>query len=187
MYGEATFECLRDTIVGACLPALRARGGGEDGLTFYDLGSGSGRAVFAAAMVHPFASAVGVERVPSLHALSRKLLTVYDRLFRKKLGPRWGTQTVGFELGDMTTTDFAAADIVLVHGTCYSAAQLASIGGAARRMGPGALLVSVSHNFPALQAPEGEGGAPFKLVHEREHRMSWGSGVVYVLQRTDAR
>ena len=44
----------------------------------YDLGSGVGRPVFAAATLHPFAKVVGMECLEGLHALGTELAQLYD-------------------------------------------------------------------------------------------------------------
>ena len=51
-YGDATFVCVRDGLAAAAPPA---------GGTFYDLGSGSGRVVLAAALLFGLELCVGVE------------------------------------------------------------------------------------------------------------------------------
>ena len=58
MYGEISFESF-----GSCLEKIRKRYGGlkEKGGRFYDLGSGSGKPVFAAALLHDFEKVIGIE------------------------------------------------------------------------------------------------------------------------------
>ena len=45
----------------------------------YDLGSGSGRALFAACLSHPFAEAHGIEFLPALHANALQNLEIWRR------------------------------------------------------------------------------------------------------------
>ena len=81
VYGEfgflslvAFFKKHRDKI-----PRRRSsRSGGGDGAVCYDLGSGVGRPVFAAATLHPFAKVVGMECLQGLHALGTELVQLYD-------------------------------------------------------------------------------------------------------------
>jgi len=50
----------------------------SDMKTFYDLGSGTGRGIFAAALLHDFTKLRGVEIIPGLHQCARRQLTHYE-------------------------------------------------------------------------------------------------------------
>jgi ubiquinone/menaquinone biosynthesis C-methylase UbiE len=46
----------------------------EPGWTFYDLGSGTAKAVFAARFTQDFGRCVGIEILPSLHKQANKIV-----------------------------------------------------------------------------------------------------------------
>lgn len=86
---------------------------------FYDLGSGTGKAVFYAALQFPFRKCVGVELVPDLHRASQEVLAIYDEEIRQTLDDYRRTQEISFIQGDMFDADIADADIVFSHATCF--------------------------------------------------------------------
>lgn len=51
----------------------------QKGGVFYDLGSGSGKAVFAAALYHPFKKCVGYEILENLHNISMILKDKWEK------------------------------------------------------------------------------------------------------------
>jgi hypothetical protein len=81
-YGEISFDALASVLYAHVdLPP----GGG----VFVDLGSGNGRGVIAACMMHKFYRAVGIELLPSLHAAAVSAGQRYQAL----LNPAAGTLT----------------------------------------------------------------------------------------------
>jgi hypothetical protein len=75
VYGEIEYASY-----AAALARVRAHGGlARPGGRFVDLGSGSGKAVFAAALLHDFDAALGIELLHSLHAEALKLLERWAR------------------------------------------------------------------------------------------------------------
>lgn len=65
---------------------LQGRGG-----IFYDLGSGTGKGVIAAAIAHEFATCVGVEILEGLFVLSQDLLAAYNNKGKVKLSRDYDT------------------------------------------------------------------------------------------------
>ena len=69
VYGEVSLLALSDVLHRFC----------PQGGVFYDLGSGSGRAVFSAAINHPtFTKLVGVELLEGLHTIADRALGAYN-------------------------------------------------------------------------------------------------------------
>lgn len=66
------------------------------GEAFYDLGSGTGKAVLTAAALHPFASATGIEIQPALHAAA----LAARRAFEQQRGAALRAERMNFECGD---------------------------------------------------------------------------------------
>ncbi len=66
-YGEVTIASLAAVLYS---PLIRLKAGGN----FYDLGSGSGRGVFAAALLHNFDRCTGIEIISGLHTAASAVL-----------------------------------------------------------------------------------------------------------------
>lgn len=82
---------------------------------FYDLGSGTGKAVLAAAMVYPLKRSVGIEIMPELHAAAcgqkNKLATL----------PAYAeaAEKIDFFLGDFLEADLREANCVFINATAF--------------------------------------------------------------------
>ena len=74
-YGEMCFAPFAESItrIKSVFGGLAERGG-----VFYDLGSGTGKAVFAAACLHRFDACVGIELLPGLHDKALQLRATWD-------------------------------------------------------------------------------------------------------------
>ena len=96
IYGEITFETLGmvfekiKKVYG--IPNQGASGSigflQRCGGIFYDLGSGTGKAVIAAAMLHNFDVCYGIEILEGLYSVSLDTLNAYNTKGRAKLPPR---------------------------------------------------------------------------------------------------
>ena len=89
VYGEITFESM-----GIILEKIKKRYGkpyvGTSGSTgvlqqshggiFYDLGSGSGKAIIAATVLHNFESCCGIELLEGLYSMSLDLNSAYGKI-----------------------------------------------------------------------------------------------------------
>eukprot|EP01041_Mallomonas_annulata_P000761 gene761-1448_t len=82
------------------------------GGTFYDLGSGTGKAVFAARLTQDFARCVGVELLQGLHKQGRAVLE------RQYLCSGQSQQVALFE-GSLLEFDWVDGDVVFANSTCF--------------------------------------------------------------------
>lgn len=154
VYGEVTFETMGILIEkikkvygkpyqGSSGPQgfLQGRGG-----IFYDLGSGTGKAVIGAAILHNFDVCYGIEYLEGLYSLSLDALNAYNTRGKAKLAGREHDtrKKISFYLKDidliysycklcyfvdvqfihgdflkMRTKDWRDADIVFINSTCY--------------------------------------------------------------------
>lgn len=80
---------------------------------FYDLGSGTGKAVIACALVYPVKKCVGIELLPELHASTqqhgKQLAALKDYLLPAK--------QIEFILGDFLEVDFNDATLIFINST----------------------------------------------------------------------
>lgn len=136
--------CLRSMFTGApsvpstpaAVEAMCALAGLRPGVTVYDLGSGAGRILLAAAARG--ARALGLELDPFKVVQSR--LLAWASPDRERITVHWR---------DFRTADLSEADVVFVYLTAGKMAGLrAALKG---RLKPGALVVSNSFVFPGLE------------------------------------
>jgi len=128
---------------------------------FYDLGSGTGKTVILAWLLG--LRATGIELVQERHNAACEAL---ERL-KQDRGPCDGLQLIKASCLDVDWTD---ADILFCYDLCFPAAARQSIAGIARRLRPGAVVVT------SLAGELDEG---FKLVDTFGCAASWGNRDIY--------
>ncbi len=89
------------------------------GGVFVDLGSGSGKPVFTAALTRDFDRLVGVEYLPALTSLSKRLMRKYYSKIRPKLALKRQKQQIEFVNADFLTYDFSDADVLFIASTTF--------------------------------------------------------------------
>eukprot|EP00455_Lapot_gusevi_P038755 TRINITY_DN4343_c0_g1_i8.p1 TRINITY_DN4343_c0_g1~~TRINITY_DN4343_c0_g1_i8.p1 ORF type:complete len:305 (+),score=97.66 TRINITY_DN4343_c0_g1_i8:55-969(+) len=168
VYGEVTFESLAEVLYKKVdLPA---------GGVFYDLGSGTGRGVFAAAMVHNFQKCVGIEILQGLYEASEQVLTQY----RQQVLPQYDSdekkgQVIEFVRADFLEYDWSDADLVFANSTCFDEKLVSCIAAVAARLKKGTWFITLTKQ---LNSPH------FRVVHSQQYRMSWGLATVNVHVKT---
>lgn len=91
----------------------------EPGQVFYDLGSGTGKAVILAYLLFEFSHVKGIELLDQLYDASIKVNTRFQRDFFPKLAPQFGNRDMSLIKGDFLELDISDADIVFMNSTCY--------------------------------------------------------------------
>ncbi len=165
-YGEVTFYSFVRILEKATpLP----------GEIFYDLGSGSGKAVFVAGLIFDFAKVCGIEKLDSLYTLSTSLLKKLDNLpERKQLLPT-KQFNIDFIHDDFLSVDFHDADIIFINATCFRGDLFQAIIQKLLKLKLGARIILGSANL------ENIGG--FQLIYSNMHLMSWGLNQIRIYQR----
>lgn len=134
---------------------------------FYDLGSGTGKAVFTAALAFNFAACKGIELVPELYQLSCQL---------KQQLPKLNTK-VEFINADFLSINFGEADVIFINAACFVGETWQSIVARFIQLKPGTRVIVGSKQLP---------NPYFKLIDEKLRYMSWGEAMVRIYQRCDA-
>lgn len=190
VYGEISFEAF-----GVIIEKIRNIYGRQDvgssgeygvlqgrGGVFYDLGSGTGKAVSAAAILHNFDQCTGIEMLEGLYSISLEMLASYNTRGKTKLDDREFDTHCSFLCGDfldMKIRDWRDGDLVFANSTCYDDELMAKIADLALGMRKGSFFVSFTKR---LACPD------FKILEHDMMRMSWGETTVYIMQKmTDAR
>jgi precorrin-6B methylase 2 len=164
-YGEVIPPAFHDVMLAAAP---------KEGEVFFDLGSGTGKATFLAALTFPFSRVVGLELLPGLGDAARKVLSRYDAEIRPRLGPEHQNQRIDFIDGDFLAADLSEADVLFAHGTCYGPELMAKLTHKLEELKPGARVVMAGQT---LASPE--------LVFQKMKVMKtdWGSALAAVYQR----
>jgi SAM-dependent methyltransferase len=146
----------------------------KEGEVFIDLGSGTGKAAFLAAMLFPFRRVIGVELFPGLGDAARQVLKRYDAEIRPQLPPENQRQLIEFIDGDMLQTDLSDVDVVFAHATCFDASMMEQLNAKLESLKPGARVILVG---PSLQSPA------FTMLGMKVGRMNWGTSLTMLYQR----
>jgi trans-aconitate methyltransferase len=165
-YGEVVPESFAE-LVAAAEPA--------EGEVFIDLGSGTGKATFMAALSFPFSRVLGVELLPGLGELARQLLARYDAEFRPHLPEQRQRQRIEFVDGDFLELDLSSVDVVFAHATCFAPELVAQLGKKLEELKPGARVIVAGNtiNSPALK---------FRAM--KIMKADWGTALTAIYQRT---
>ena len=139
---------------------------------FLDLGSGTGKAVIACAMVFDVEQSMGIELFPSLHNAAKEVVT------QLKENPRYEAQASKIVLiqGDFLLVPCFDATLVFVHATAFFSDYWVQISQYLEQMAPGTLVISTSK---ALKSDL------FTIEHTTYMQMSWGAVVVYIQRKFD--
>lgn len=134
---------------------------------FYDLGSGIGKPVFAAAFLHKFDSCIGIELLNNLHTIGMQVKTKYESMIESSGGVKVELHCGSIlELSvDKGGVDWTDGDVVFANSTCFEPEMMVELSHLGSRMKSGAFFVTLSR---PLQNEDG-----FTLLEEARYDMSW--------------
>lgn len=159
IYGEVTLEAIREVFlhIEAQLPTFSQSRG-----KFYDLGSGSGRSLLMATVVHHFEVSIGIEIVPSLHRMS---IALRDYWAANEVTNR--LTHIDFHLGsilNLSLCDWTDGDVVFANSTCFNSELFDAMVEIGKRLKSGAIFITLTSD---IQCPE------FRVIGELRLPMSW--------------
>lgn len=124
----------------------------KPGGVFLDIGSGSGKAVFAATLIHDFDACYGIEILESLHSMSEDVLQIWDRKVKRHfpLSIQKKRTRIAFTLGDALDVEWPGnADLVFLNSTCFGESLLREL---AEKLSiackAGAIIITATHALP---------------------------------------
>lgn len=173
-YGEIDFESSCMLLQSLPPQAIAASGKG----IFYDIGSGAGRAVFAARFTGDYERCVGIELLNNLHQIAIGVHNRYQKSYQQKL--KW--KTVAFCCADLTEYDWSDGTVVYVNNFLFDDALMVAIAKKALNLQPGAYLISLKI-FDVGTAVHPLFNTVFEMILERSLSMSWGEETIYVYRR----
>lgn len=152
----------------------------KPGGVFLDIGSGSGRAVFAAVLAHDFDACFGIEILEGLHAMSQDVLTRWERVIKKQfpLSLQKKRTRIAFTHGDALEVEWPTTpppDLVFLNSTCFGESLLRDL---TRKLcvmcKPGAMVITATH-------PLADHGQHFDhLQHLSVPQVAWGDATWYL-------
>ena len=171
-YGEMSFapfalalQKLRDLYGGLEQPNQR----------FYDLGSGTGKAVVAAALLHAWECCTGIELLHSLHDAALEVLDVW-RLpsTQDRLPPESLDVHIEFIRGDCTELDWSDGDVVFINCVVFDEPLMLKLAAIADDMKLGSFVLTCTHRLPSYK---------WLLLESVVEDMSWGQATVYIQKK----
>lgn len=157
IYGEAILPTLYEILLIVKPP---------DNCVFYDLGSGTGRAVFAAHLLHNFKKCKGIELLDTLYQASINVLKKYETLVDAQTA-----KTVMFKHGDILKEDWSDGDIIFANSTCFDDNLMNGISKLAEKLKKGSCVISLTKHLKSDK---------FRIVDQRSDKYSWGVATTYI-------
>mmetsp|Transcript_4437 Transcript_4437/g.7065 ORF Transcript_4437/g.7065 Transcript_4437/m.7065 type:complete len:360 (+) Transcript_4437:232-1311(+) len=169
---------------------------------FYDLGSGSGRAVFAARFLTDFQNCIGIELLPNLHQLAISVASLYKFQYQHKLSSSSSSSSISSSSSNTTKVQFVCSDlleydwasdgtVVYAPSLLFDSEMMEKIARMALGMRRGAYLISLKKfddgDDEGKDDDDDDGVLLFRdafvMVQTSLVPMSWGESNVYVYQR----
>ncbi|KTC76994.1 hypothetical protein [Legionella brunensis] len=161
IYGEIDFESFI-ALLSLCNPNAAT--------IFYDLGSGTGKAVIACALVFDIQKSCGIEILPALHQCAQ----MQQKQLRQSAGYQEKAERITFILGDLLETDFRNASIVFINATAFFGEYWFAISRHMEQLKPGAIVISTSKALLSNR---------FIISKTTAVTMSWGIVNAYIQER----
>ena len=145
------------------------------GKIFYDLGSGTGRALVEARLLCDFDQCVGIELLHSLHMKAEKVVRDFDSpKYRNILSVSLPLRDVQVFEGSILEEDWSDGDLIFANSTCFSPDLMARMGVAGEKLRPGAYFITFTKGLTSKA---------FELMEQMRLKMSWGPATVYIHRR----
>lgn len=168
-YGEIDFIS-----IGEVFLTIESRFGGmPKGGVFYDLGSGTGKGVVAAALLGNFSVCRGIELLEGLFNISVSIKNKYDEKAPQVLAQHSNVlgnlPSVEFFCNDFFQYNWSDAGLVFANSTCFDHDMMRRIGSV--QLKNGTLGISFTKTIP---------GENWIVLESIKKNMSWGEATVYI-------
>lgn len=129
----------------------------DNGLIFYDLGHGTGRAVFVASLMHDFKCCKGIELLDSLYNASVDVHMKFKKLpMNLNQSPSDCVKLIHGSIVDDLANDveneasvnwWDDGDVIFANSTCFDATLMEQVSQCARRCKPGAIIITFTKSL----------------------------------------
>ena len=137
---------------------------------FYDLGAGTGKAVFTAALLNDWGKACGVELLPALHQTSQNLLTKFNAMPEIKKQFPDKKFSIQFLQEDFLKTDLSDADVIFMHATTFGPMIWDPLLAKLNKLKSGMRAIVNTKRLDVNY---------FELINEQTWLMGWGESTVF--------
>lgn len=174
VYGEIKFLPFAKQIRKLYEYGFPEGGGG----VFVDIGCGTGKPVFAAALLHDFDCCIGIEILEGLTGVCTKVLNNWKRAVRHKCSRQKFNMDIRFIHGDATCIDWwSDADVVFANSTCFDDDLMTKLANRADLLKPGAFFITTTKRLPSEQ---------FVLLETTKMPETWGRATTFIHRRRSA-
>jgi hypothetical protein len=162
------------------LERIRVHGGlGESAKVFTDVGCGTAKPVFCAALTHGFELCRGVELLADLHACASNITAVYQSEIQTQFGMEDGRRHTKFEMlcSDAFAPDchWEDSDVVFANSTCFSSAMFAKFEMKIAMLKSGSFIVTTTSSL--------KNKSLFQLLESGQLHEDWGTASLYIHRR----
>ncbi|CBJ26518.1 conserved unknown protein [Ectocarpus siliculosus] len=168
IYGEVDFASF-----ATILREIGALTESKTGEIFYDLGSGTGKALYVARLTQDFTHCVGIEILQPLHTAAQ-LVTNRFNAHVKRLLDRRCPQNASVFAGSFLEYDWSDGDCVFANSTCFPEDLMDALARQAEELKPGSIVVTFT---------KGLDSTAFEVLSKRRFEMSWGPATVFIHRR----
>jgi len=145
----------------------------KKGEVFYDLGSGTGKAIILASLFFEFSKCIGIEILEDLHKISKELLARFHHETASVLTK--DPSIVDFVNADFLQYDFTDGDIFFIHATCFPDELMDKLTKKLRLLKKGARIIMVTKTLES---------ASFREIDHSDEEMGWGKATIYFYEKT---
>ncbi|OMJ68870.1 hypothetical protein SteCoe_33562 [Stentor coeruleus] len=167
IYGEVLFETLNEILTKS-----REKYSLHSGGVFYDLGSGIGKAVISAGLLHNFSTCIGIEVLPCLHSLSETLKAKYLKHKGKYQWLNDSCDDIRFVLGDICVYDWTDATCFFANATCFDKDMINYLSVYPVKSG----TIGITTTQRLLKTH-------WRLLETSYKNMTWGKATVFIHQK----
>ena len=149
---------------------LLKEGNPYPGQVFYDLGSGTGKAVILSHLLFPFKACKGIEYLDTLYNASADMLKQYKEEILPHQSEEIKKKEIQLIHGSFLDLDFTDADFIFMNSTCFQDDLMEALEEKLERLQPHTTVISLSKS---LKSP---------AFHQLKHKMfefSWGQATAF--------
>ncbi|KAF0700920.1 Aste57867_8568 [Aphanomyces stellatus] len=152
----------------------------KPGGVFLDIGCGSGRPIFAAALLHDFDACVGYEILDGLTQVALDVASIWQHE-KKSLNALKRRTRIVIEHEDATALEWPLADFVFCNSTCFDTRLMRAITKqAVASLKKGGVIVTATNPLVLVDNAD---VAALALVHKCKMQESWGDATLFVYKR----
>ncbi len=142
----------------------------QPGQIFYDLGSGTGKAVVLAHLFFDFSQCIGIELVDTLYNGSIDVLKQFDNEIKPTIAKEVENKQIKLIHGSFLDIDLRNADFVFMNSTCFQDDLMQLLEVKLEELRPHATVISLSK---MLKSPA------FQQYKHKLYEFSWGQATAF--------